>query len=259
MGRALPLLAGLSFMALAATATWAQIIIEPVPNPADKAPQDREHSLRILPEPGTAPEPGLPEPSTPEIAFPAVPPVMSSPATSPVAVSIARLALLNSTIKVENPAGVSLELMPDLTVEAGSKVGFRITTRKAGYVIILDINASGKLTQLFPNTATVTRGQRDVSNLVRPGRPLTIPQAGTPFANFEFVAEPPPGIAMAVAVLSDRPVQVVDLPDAPPPAAASGEMLKFVRNQVLSLRIAGRDGGLEQPSWSIDGRFYAIK
>jgi hypothetical protein len=254
MGRPFPLLAGLTSMAFAvATAAWAQIIIEPVPNPADKVPQDREHSLRILPEPGRpenrVPEPSLAEPNVPEIASP-VPPIL---------MSAARLALLNSTVKVENPAGLSLELMPDLTVDAGSKLGFRVSTRKPGYLIIIDIDASGKLTQFFPNTATVTRGQRDVSNLVRPGRPLTIPQAGTPFANFEFVAEPPTGVAMAVALLSERPVQVVDLPDAPPPAAAPGEVLKFVRDQVLSLRIPSRDGGLEQPTWSIDGRFYAIK
>jgi len=64
---------------------------------------------------------------------------------------------------------------------------------------------------------------------------------------------------MAVAVLSDRPVQVVDLPDTPPPAAAPGETLKFIRDQVLALRVSGRDGTLEQPTWSMDGRFYAIK
>jgi len=257
MRRAWPVL-GLSVMSLAATAAWAQVIIEPVPNRDDNARQDREHSLRIYPGHGgaeaDAPIAGSPGPGGLEIMPPGV-----ANSVSPAAVLSARLALLNSTAKVENPAGVSLELMPDLTIAAGSKVGFRITTRKPGYLIILDIDPTGKLTQLFPNTATVTRGQRDISNRVRPGRPLTIPQAGTPFANFEFVAEPPLGVAIAVAVLSDRPVQVVDLPDTPPPAAAPGETLKFIRDQVLALRVSGRDGTLEQPTWSMDGRFYAIK
>ena len=94
MGRALlPLLAGLTFMALAvATPAWAQIIIEPVPNPTENLPQDRGHSLRILPEPDApenrVPGPGGPEPSPPEMNSPAGP-----PETSPAATSMARLAL----------------------------------------------------------------------------------------------------------------------------------------------------------------------
>ncbi len=81
---------------------------------------------------------------------------------------------------------------------------------------------------------------------------MTIPRLGSPYANFEFVAEPPAGIAMAVAMLSDRPVQVVDLPDAPPPAFAPAETLKYVRDQARTLRVPSHDGNLEQPAWSID-------
>jgi hypothetical protein len=55
-------------------------------------------------------------------------------------------------------------------------------------------------------------------------------------------------------------VQVVDLPDSPPPARAPADTLKYVRDQVRTLKIANRDGGpLTQPSWSIDGKFYLIK
>jgi hypothetical protein len=132
-------------------------------------------------------------------------------------VSPAQLDALNSNTKAENPAGVSIELIPSGEVIAGSKVGFRITTRKQGYLILLNVTATGKLTQIFPSLEATTRGARDAANLIKPGRPLTIPQLGSPYATFEFVADPPAGIAMAVALLSDKPVQVVDLPDAPPP------------------------------------------
>jgi hypothetical protein len=175
-------------------------------------------------------------------------------------ISVVRLELLNSTVKIDNAAGVSLDLIPNLEVIAGSKVGFRITTKKQGYLILLDVDASGKLTQIFPNTAAVTRGMRDAPNLIRPGRPLTIPQLGTPYAGFEFVAEPPAGVAMVVALLSDKPVQVVDLPDAPPPAFAPGDTLKYVRDQTRTLKVPSQDGNqLEQPNWSFDGKFYLIK
>jgi len=198
--------------------------------------QEPEHSVKILP--------GATE------AAPASP----VPAISPV-----RIELLNSSVKVENSAGVSLDLIPNLEVIAGSKIGFRITTKKPGYLILVDVDASGKLTQIFPNATAATQGTRDTSNLVRPGRPLTIPQLGTPYAGFEFVAEPPAGIAMVVALLSDKPVQVVDLPDAPAPSFAPGDTLKYVRDQARTLRVPGEGGGLQQPNWSFDGKFYLIK
>jgi hypothetical protein len=198
------------------------------------AAQEGEHSVKILP--------GAEAPATPV------------PAISPV-----RIELLNSSVKVENSAGVSLDLIPNLEVIAGSKIGFRITTKKPGYLILLDVDASGKLTQIFPNATAATRGTRDASNLVRPGRPLTIPQLGTPYAGFEFVAEPPAGVAMVVALLSDKPVQVVDLPDVPAPAFAPSDTLKYIRDQARTLKVPSEAGQLEQPNWSFDGKFYLIR
>jgi hypothetical protein len=238
MKRVLRLLAGWSMASFAVGLAAAQaIILEPAPGPkeGENAPP---RSVTIIPD----------------TAAPAIAPATPAPDLSP-----ARLEILNSTVKVENPAGVSLALLPGPEVAAGSKMGFRIATHRSGYLILLDVDAAGKLTQIFPNTATVTRGVRDASNRIRPGRVLTIPQLGGPYANFEFVAELPAGIAMAVAMLSDRPVQVVDLPDAPPPAFAPADALKYVRDQARTLKIPGHDGNLEQPAWSIDGKFYIIK
>jgi len=186
---------------------------------------------------------------------PEAPATTRTPDNSPI-----RLELLNSTIKVENSAGVSVELLPRLEVPAGSKIGFRIATRKTGYLILLDVDAEGRLTQIFPAPKAATHGLRDATNLIKPGHPLTIPQLGTPYAGFEFVADLPAGLAMVVALLSDKPVQVVDLPDTPPPAFAPGDTLKYVRDQTLTLKIPNADSGrLEQPNWSIDGKFYLIK
>src|SRR5262249_48618010 len=74
------------------------------------------------------------------------PDVPEAPEAAPApAISPMRLELLNSTVKVENPAGVSVDLIPKLEVSPGSKIGFRISTRKTGYLILLDVDASGKL------------------------------------------------------------------------------------------------------------------
>jgi Domain of unknown function (DUF4384) len=214
-------IAGLSGAALAGTAALAQ------------APR----SVTILPD------------------VPEAPTATRVPDTSPM-----RLELLNSTVKVENAAGVSVDLVPKLEVSVGSKIGFRIATKKTGYLILLDVDASGRLTQIFPNPTTATHGLRDAANLIKPGRPLTLPQLGAPHARFDFVADLPAGIAMVVALLSDKPVQVVDLPDTPPPGFAPGDTLKYIRDQARTLKVANPDGGrLEQPNWSIDGKFYLIK
>jgi hypothetical protein len=213
--------AGLSAAVLAGTATLAQ------------APR----SVTILPDVPEAPS-----------------------ATRVPDISSMRLELLNSTIKVENSAGVSVDLVPKLEVSVGSRIGFRIATKKIGYLILLDVDAAGRLTQIFPNPTAATHGLRDATNLIKPGRPLTIPQLGTPYAGFDFVADEPAGIAMVVALLSDKPVQVVDLPDAPPPGLTPGEALNYVRDQARTLKVPNPEGGrLEQPNWSIDGKFYLIR
>jgi hypothetical protein len=204
-------IAGLSAAVLAGTAALAQ------------APR----SVTILPD------------------VPEAPAAMRAPDISPM-----RLELLNSTVKVENSAGVSVDLLPKLEVSVGSKIGFRIATKKTGYLILIDVDASGRLTQIFPNPTAATHGLRDATNLIKPGRPLTFPQLGTPRGGANFVADLPAGIAMVVALLSDKPVQVVDLPDTP----------KYVRDQARTLKVPNPDGGrLEQPNWSIDGKFYLIK
>ena len=70
--------------------------------------------------------------------------------------STAKLASLNAGMKTDNAAGLSLDLIPSGEIIAGSKIGFRITTKKPGYLILLDVDAAGKLTQIFPETATET-------------------------------------------------------------------------------------------------------
>jgi hypothetical protein len=172
--------------------------------------------------------------------------------------SRARVERLNATVKVENPACVSVDLIPKLVVPAGTKIGLRIATKKPGYLVLLDVAPSGKLWQIFPNPAGPTHGVRDAANAIKPGRPLTIPQIGTPYAGFEFFVDRAAGIAIIVALLSDKPVQGLDLPDTAPPGFAPDETLKYVRDQARLLKVLN-DGAAEQPNWSIGGKFYLIQ
>jgi hypothetical protein len=181
-------------------------------------------------------------------------------APSGPSLAAADLAAINLNMKTDNSAGLTLDIIPGGEVIAGSKIGFRFTTKKPGYLILLNVDAEGKLSQIFPEAPTEAGAIRDEPCLIKPGKPLTIPQLGSPYATFEFVAEPPAGVAMFVALLSDKPVQLVDLPNAPPPAFAPADTLKYVRDQTLTLVVPNRDNNqLERPKWSFDGKAYLIR
>jgi len=215
--------------AFVVTAAQAQDSTTPVVDPS------RERPVKVLPEaPDTVP-------SAPSI-------------------SAADLASINLSMKTDNSAGLTLDIIPGGEVIAGSKIGFRFTTKKPGYLILLNVDAEGKLSQIFPEAPTEAGAVRDEPCLIKPGKPLIIPQLGSPYATFEFVAEPPAGVAMFVALLSDKPVQLVDLPNAPPPAFAPADTLKYVRDQTLTLVVPNRDNNLlERPKWSFDGKAYLIR
>ena len=165
------------------------------------------------------------------------------------------------SIRSENSAGLALAILPDVELAAGSKVTFRIATRKQGYLILVDVDPAGKLTQIYPNRHSLqTRESSEQLNLIKAGQAVTIPNLGDPFAGFEFVAAPPAGIAMIVAVLSDRPVHLIDLPDIAPPQsgqAAFDQLFQVARQ----LRIARADdpGTLQEPKWSFDAKLYVVR
>jgi len=165
------------------------------------------------------------------------------------------------SIRSENSAGLELAILPDIELSTGTTVTFRIATKKQGYLILVDVDPAGKLTQIYPNRHLLqTRESRESLNLIKAGQALTIPNRDNPFAGFEFVASPPAGVAMIVAILSDRPVHLVDLPDVAPPQtgqAAFDQLFEVARQ----LRIAREDepGQFQEPKWSFDAKLYVVK
>jgi hypothetical protein len=165
------------------------------------------------------------------------------------------------SIRCDNAAGLDLTILPDVELATGSRVTLRIATKKQGYLVLVDIDPAGKLTQIYPNRHSLqTQEAREALNLIKPGQAVTIPNRDNPFAGFEFVAAPPTGVAMIVAILSDRPVHLVDLPDVAPPQtgqAAFDQLADVVRQ----LRIAREDdpGTLQEPKWSFDAKLYVVK
>ncbi len=138
-----------------------------------------------------------------------------------------QLEALNLAIKLENSAGLTLDIIPGgkLSRARKSASASRPGSRAISFSSIsMPLENSGRYFRMPTRRRRAERTQPIWS----PGQPLTIPQLGTAYASFEFIAEPPAGVAMVVALLSDKPVQIVDLPDAPPPAFAPNDSLKYV-------------------------------
>ncbi|WP_395665434.1 DUF4384 domain-containing protein [Methylocella sp.] len=159
----------------------------------------------------------------------------------------------------ENPAGLTIEISPGEHIPLGSKVAFRVSARAPGYLILIEADAAGKVTQRYPNiySMALPAGAGERSNLLQPGRPALIPNRFNPFAAFEYVAEPPAGSGLFVALLSPSPVHVVDLPDVPAELRDPRQAKAFLVEAARRLRIAG-DGGLKDPRWSIATQPYEI-
>jgi hypothetical protein len=174
----------------------------------------------------------------------------------------AEISLLNASLKVANPSEVAIDILPGADIAVGARVSFRVSTKKPGYLILVDVDAAGKLTQIYPNPMSLTTATaaRQNSNYLRPGRPVQIPTPGDGFAGFEFVASPPFGTAMVVAILSDQPVQTVDLPDIPPSMTGRADALTYLTKLASGLRVPGEGSGrLQEARWSFDAKFYAIR
>ncbi|MBY5534283.1 trypsin-like serine protease [Rhizobium leguminosarum] len=171
------------------------------------------------------------------------------------------LAAVENTLKSDNEAGVAVDVLPGTAVGIGDKVAMRVSTKKSGYLILVDIDASGKLTQLYPNKRSMglKPSAKSGDNRLDPARPVVVPDARNPYTGFEYVVEGPAGVGMVVAILSDKPIEVLDLPDVPTPLVGQRAAFNYVYDLARSLRIVGDDENGAQGKWSFDSKFYRIR
>lgn len=185
-----------------------------------------------------------------------------SPAAGENPPTAASLAGLSKSIKLANSAELAVEILPGPEIALDSRVSFRITTKKAGYLILVDVDATGKLSQIYPNPMSLmTKSVRERKNFIRPGKPIQLPDPQDSLSGFEFVASPPLGTAMIAAFLSDRPVQMVDLPNIPAALVGSASAADLLAKLADELRISDSSAkeALQAAHWSMDVKFYAIR
>jgi hypothetical protein len=163
--------------------------------------------------------------------------------------------------RLDNSAGLKLDFVPGTDLSVGSKMSLRISTEQQGYLLLVDVNSEGKLTQIYPNSYSPRgpNGSEENTNLLKPGTTMTVPESG-PETGFELVASPPPGVGMIVAILSDKPVQVIDLPDIPAAIIGRRAADEYLRGVTRSLKILpdNDSGQILDPKWSFATKFYSI-
>jgi hypothetical protein len=155
---------------------------------------------------------------------------------------------------------VSLEMIASRPIEVGSKVTFRITARKPGYLLLVDIDATGKLTQIFPNPELLAQFDDTDMNVIKAGETLILPTAAAAARGFQYVIAPPNGAAAIIAILSEKRVQLLDLPDMPQRLDTEADVVNYLTKWTNDLRIPdAATGKLAASNWWFDVKSYAIK
>lgn len=137
----------------------------------------------------------------------------------------------------DNPAGVVVGFVQGEKIKVGQNAQFRVTTRKPGYLVLLDVTPDRKITQIFPNTRSLSTptGGRAKSNYVDATHPLLVPDPRNPYEGFEFTVEDPVGEGRVVAILSDKPLRSVSTSDLPKPMQGA-EAVDFLADLTGELR-----------------------
>jgi Domain of unknown function (DUF4384) len=165
-----------------------------------------------------------------------------------------------AALNVPNTASVSLQMFPEQTAGVGNKISFRVTTKKAGYVLLIDIDANGTMAQIFPSPELIAESEEAAMNFLRPGEEMLLPNSVAKRRGFEYVATPPLGSTAVVAILSDRRVQILDLPDVSPKTRSEAETVRFLAEWTNQLRVPDPETGkLQQSNWSFDIKRYRIQ
>lgn len=173
------------------------------------------------------------------------------------------LATANVALHTLNPAGIKLSILPGSDLPLGTRIAFSVSTQRPGYLVIVDINAEGRITQIFPNMMSLAQSSGEVAyaNLVKPGAEVTVPNAKNPLARFTFTADEPRGSGAIVAMLSDHPVQLIDLPDISPSSQGLQATVDALDAAVAGLKIAaaGRANTFVEGAWSFSAIPYTIR
>jgi secreted trypsin-like serine protease len=154
---------------------------------------------------------------------------------------------VDNAFGAENPAGLKVDFAQGTQVRVGQQVQFRVSAREAGYLLLFDVTPDGVMTQIFPSQLSMRTalGARRNSNRIEPGRPFLLPDPSDSYAGFDFEIDPPSGEGRLLAVLCDRPVKWLKIPEKPRSFETRTESLGFIAALAAAiardLSVEGRD------------------
>jgi hypothetical protein len=166
---------------------------------------------------------------------------------------------LLSQARTENSSDVSVEMTTGRTVDVGTEMLFRVSVAKPGYIMLVDIDSQGKMSQIYPRPELLSRFNKPDINLVKPGDHIQIPSDEQKQQGFKYVVSPPAGSSAVVVILSEKRVQLLDLPDLPQGVKTQADVINALSKWMEDLRIPDATGKLVQTNWSIAVKPYSIQ
>lgn len=109
------------------------------------------------------------------------------------------------TLGQSNSRGLTLTILPKDRVRHGEKVVFQVESRTSGHLLMLDINADQQVTQIYPNEFSQRTNRRAE---IAAGQVVRVPDRTY---GFDFVAQPPLGDGVLIAILTQDPIELGDL------------------------------------------------
>jgi secreted trypsin-like serine protease len=164
---------------------------------------------------------------------------------------------------LENPAGVTIAFKEGDNVSVGQRVAYVVTTERSGYLTVLDAAPDGKLTQIYPNAASLrSPGSPTLgTTLVHPGKPVVIPDYRSVYRGFDVRVSEPRGKGVMVAVLSDKPLTSFDTPQAPKTFASPEEGVEVIHRlrDELARSLSLQPKSSTAAPWSVAYHAYTIR
>ena len=171
------------------------------------------------------------------------------PALPPVAalakdILIAPAAPANDNARREG--GVTVRVEPGWQLVEGEEIEVVVESDRDGALVLLDIDASGQLVQVFPNEPSLRAG---VSRRVSAGEAVTLPGK---HGGFRFLARPPIGRGMLVAIVADNESRLTAL------TARHKDLAVIPRPDAFIVELAGHLRRWGGPHWAYGEIEYEI-
>ncbi len=114
-----------------------------------------------------------------------------------------------------NPANLSVSFVQGSSIRVGQSVQASVSTQKPGYLILLDSDAQGKVTQIYPSRLSLRSPTGSELKPINAGHRLLVPDPQNPYAGFEYKIEAPAGSGKLIAILTSRKIEELNVPEKP--------------------------------------------